>query len=116
MGRSYPVPRSVKGESRILYIFTIRSFVLTVIFGVIGAVIWYVFGSIMNISLLAGVIMLGLFGGFGFLIGTAKIPDIPAVGVLRKAGGENVSDIIIRFLFFKRKKKIYMYNYKRGGK
>lgn len=41
MGRSYYVPRSVKGETRLLVIFTIKSFITTVVVGLIGALIWY---------------------------------------------------------------------------
>ena len=40
MGKSYFVPRSAKGESRILYIFTIKSFAFTVSIGLIGALVW----------------------------------------------------------------------------
>ena len=42
MGKSYFVPRSAKGETRILYIFTIKSFVTTVAIGLIGALIWFI--------------------------------------------------------------------------
>lgn len=116
MGRSYSVPRSVKGESRILNVFTVRSFATTVIVGLIGAGIWFFGGNYFNISLTTGLIITAIFGGIGFALGTLTIPDIPAVGPLRKAGGEKVLDILLRFVFFRRKKKIYMYNLKRGGK
>ena len=39
MGKSYYVPRSAKGESRILYIFSVKSFITTLICGGIGALI-----------------------------------------------------------------------------
>lgn len=46
MGRSYSVPRNVKGESRFLYIFSVRSF-LTTIGGVfIGWILYYLFAII----------------------------------------------------------------------
>lgn len=41
MGRAYFVPRSAKGESRILYIFTIKSFVVTLVFGLFGVLIYF---------------------------------------------------------------------------
>ncbi|CCZ55948.1 unknown [Clostridium sp. CAG:1219] len=116
MGNSYPVPRSVKGESRILVIFTLRSFVTTVAVGLIGAGIWYLLDMIGIIGLVPGLVITAIFAGVGFAIGSLKIPDIPAMGKLRKAGGENVLDILIRFAMFKRKKKIYLYNINRGGK
>lgn len=117
MGRSYFVPRSAKGESRILYVFTIKSFVFTVAFGLVGALIWYIFYSVLGgFPLVAGLIITGLFGGTGYVIGALKIPDSKFMGPFRKAGGEYLSDIIFRAITFKRRKKIYLYNVNRGGK
>lgn len=117
MGRSYFVPRSAKGESRILYIFTIKSFVFTVAFGLVGALIWYIFYSVLGgFPLVAGLIITGLLGGTGYVIGALKIPDSKFMGPFRKAGGEYLSDIIFRAITFKRRKKIYLYNVNRGGK
>lgn len=115
MGRTYYVPRSVKGESRILYIFSIKSFVTTVAFGLIGALIWYL-GAKVGMGLAAGLIVTFVFGVLGFAFGALKIPDIPMMGKFRKAGGENLTDIAFRFLTFRKKKKIYIYNLNRGGK
>lgn len=115
MGKTYYVPRSVKGESRLLYIFTIKSFVITVAFGLVGAGIWYL-GSKFGLGLIPGVMITAIFGGIGFGFATLKIPDVPFMGKFRKAGGENLSDICFRFLTFGRKKKIYVYNINRGGK
>lgn len=64
MGRSYFVPRSAKGESRILYIFTIKSFVFTVAFGLIGALIWYIMSRVFDgFPLVPGLVITGIFGG-----------------------------------------------------
>ena len=118
MGRSYYVPRSVKGETRLLVIFTIKSFITTVVVGLIGALIWYLGSTFFFIFLVPGLIVTFIFGDIGYVLGAAKIPDIPAMGALQKAGGENISDILFRLLTFKRKKKIYIYNLNRnkGGK
>ncbi len=117
MGRSYFVPRSAKGESRILYIFTIKSFAFTVAFGLIGALIWYIFNSTIDgFPLVAGLVITGIFGSVGYCIGALKIPDSKFMGPFRKAGGEYLSDIILRAITFKRRKKIYLYNVDRGGK
>lgn len=116
MGGSYYVPRSVKGESRILFIFTVKSFLLTIAFGMIGVLIWMIGGQ-MGLPMIAGIISVVISGGIGFAIGAITIPDSPAMGPLRKAGGENLFDILMRILTFRGKKKIYIYDYKRekGG-
>ncbi len=112
MGRTYTVPRSVKGESRLLYIFSIRSFVSTVVFGFVG----FLIGSLLSLvgaSGLIKVIMTAVFGIIGYGMATLVIPDTPIVGNLRKAGGEQVGEILLRIITFKRRKKIYIYRY--GG-
>lgn len=116
MGRSYYVPRSVKGESRILIIFTLRSFVFTAVFGIIGFMFAELISSIISMGILAKVITAALFGGVGYVIGAVKIPDSPIVGTFRKASGEYIYAIIWRFFTFKGRKKIYIYNYDRGMK
>lgn len=107
MGRSYTVPRSAKGESRILYIFSVKSFIFTLIFALIGIIFYFIF-SAFNLKIL-GFIFIGIFAIIGFAIGSLKIPDTPLVGNLRKAGGEAVSDILYRTLTFRKRKKIYLY-------
>ncbi len=116
MGKSYFVPRSAKGETRILYIFTVKSFITTIISGLIGAGLWYLFDKLFQIPMVPGLILTGIFGAIGFVIGAAKIPDSPIMGKFRKAGGETLLDIMIRFITFRKRKKIYIYNLNRGGK
>lgn len=112
MGRTYTVPRNVRGESRIFYIFTIKSFIATAIGGFIGFLISSVF-SAFGLKTIAWVII-GICGLLGFGIGTLTIPDSKVVGKLRKAGGEPLSSILFRTITFGRKKKIYIY--RNGGK
>lgn len=116
MGKSYFVPRNVKGESRILYIFTMKSFIYTLIFGLIGLFVGYIVGLLADISLIIKIIIIGIFGVIGYIIGAVKIPDSPAMGPLRKAGGEYLSDILFRIITFGSKKKIYVYNINRDVK
>ncbi len=116
MGKSYFVPRSAKGETRILYIFTIKSFVTTVAIGLIGALIWFICDKLFQISLVMGLIITAIFAAIGYVIGAAKIPDSPFMGKFRKAGGETLLEILIRFITFKKRRKIYIYNLNRGGK
>lgn len=113
MGGSYYVPRSVKGESRILYIFTIKSFAVTLAFGLVGVLIYFILKSFIDIGIIGAIIIIGVFALIGYGLSAITIPDSPAMGPLRKAGGENIGAMILRAIMFKRKKKIYLYNYKR---
>lgn len=113
MGGSYYVPRSVKGESRILYIFTIKSFAATLAFGLIGVLIYFLLNNFISISIMGAIIIIAIFALIGYGLSAITIPDAPIMGPLRKAGGENIGAMLIRLIMFKRKKKIYLYNYKR---
>lgn len=105
---TYNLPRSVKGEGRILFIFTGKSMIYTVIGGGIGLVFYYIC-SLMK----ANVVGIGItiaFALIGFLIGTLKMPNIAKFDFTKKTGGENLDDIIKRAIKFKTKgKKIYIY-------
>lgn len=107
MGRTYGVPRSVKGESRFLYIFTIKS-TLTSIGGAGVGFIFYLLFSILGLNTI-GLIFIGICAVLGYCIGTFSIPDTPLVGNLRKAGGEKISEILLRTITFGKRKKIYVY-------
>lgn len=112
MGRTYGVPRSAKGESRILYIFTVRSLLATLVGAGVGVIPYLIFSSLgMTV---VGIIIIAVFGLLGYGIMTLTIPDVPLMGKLRKAGGEKVSDILLRTLTFSKRKKIYLY--RKGGK
>ena len=105
---TYNLPRSVKGEGRILFIFTGKSMIYTVIGGGVGLIFYYIC-SFMN----AHVIGLGItitLALIGFLIGTLKMPNIAKFDFTKKTGGENLDDIIKRAIKFRTKgKKIYIY-------
>lgn len=122
MGKTYYVPRSVKGEGRILYIFTMKSLAVTILTGLIGVGIWMLLDSIIGIGMVPGLIITAIFGGIGYAFITVKIPDAPFMGVFRKAGGEYLSSMLLRFMTFRSRRKIYIYNYdeksrvNKGGK
>ncbi|MBR1884011.1 MAG: hypothetical protein IJ809_03595 [Clostridia bacterium] len=109
MGRTYTVPRSVKGESRILYVFTVVGLIFTVAFGLVGFFIKTLLGGLLPGY--SGWIVVGVFAAIGFVVGTLKIPDSNVVGPLKKAGGEKILDIVIRSITFMKRKKIYIYRY-----
>lgn len=112
MGKTYGVPRSVKGESRILYIFSVKSLLMTIAGAAVGLIFYFLFAMIGLGKV--GVVFVVITAACGFGLATLKIPDSPIVGKLRKAGGENLGDILFRTLFFSRKKKLFLY--REGGR
>ena len=105
--KSYMIPRNTKGEGRLLYIFSTKALIYTVVAGVVGYIIYWVLSKIMLGTI--GIILMVLLAVAGFLIGTLKIPNTQAFKITRVAGGENLDDIILRYIKFKRKKnKIYI--------
>lgn len=56
-----------------------------------------------------GFAIIGILGLIGFLAGTFKIPDSGAFKVTRLVGGENIDDVVLRYIKFKKKKnRIYI--------
>lgn len=108
-GGPYNIPRNTKGESRFFNVFSTKALIETIIFGIIGFIIFYPIGAIVNYKAI-GVIFTVIFGGFGFIISSFKIPDSNNFELTRKAGGEYIDSIIIRYIKFKMKKnKIYTF-------
>ena len=104
----YNLPRNVKGEGRILFIFSTKALIYTTIGAGIGVLLNILF-SIFGIGVV-GVICIILFALIGFAIGTLKVPDTTAFEMTKKTGGENVDDVLKRLIKFKMKKnKIYTY-------
>ena len=100
------IPREVTGEGRILYIFTAKGFLFTLIGMAIGAI----FKSICDSfgANIAGWIFLALFGAIGWGIGQGVIPDVNTNNFFRKVGGMPVDAIIKNYFKFNRNKKIYV--------
>ena len=106
---TYNLPRSVKGEGRILFIFTGKSMIYTMIGGAVGLIFYFIF-SALNLTTV-GLVIVGVFALIGFVIGTFKVPNLAKFEFSKKAGGENIDDVIKRAIKFKTKgKKIYIYN------
>lgn len=105
---TYNLPRSVKGEGRILFIFTGKSLIYAVVAGGVGLLFYFIF-SLFNLNMI-GMIITAFFALIGFAIGTFKVPDISKFEFTKKTGGEGIDDIIKRAILFKTKgKKIYVY-------
>ena len=105
---TYNLPRNVKGEGRILFIFSTKSLITTCIGGAVGLIFYMIF-KILNLTLV-GIVITLIFAAIGYAIGMLKIPDTNGLEITRKTGGENIDDIIKRYIKFKKnKKKLYVY-------
>lgn len=105
---TYNVPRNVKGEGRILFIFSSKSLITTCIGGGIGLIFYFIF-SLLNLTMV-GIVITLIFALIGYAIGMFKIPDTNGLEITRKTGGENIDDVIKRYIKFKQnKKKLYVY-------
>lgn len=100
------IPREVSGEGRILYVFTAKGFIFTLIGLAIGAILKMLVDTT-GIAII-GWIVLALFALIGWAIGQGVIPDVNTNNFFRKVGGLPVDTIIKRFLKFNREKKIYV--------
>ncbi len=104
---TYYIPRNYKGETRILYIFSIKSLITTVLGALIGLIFYFL---LMLLGLKkVGIVLLVIWAVIGYCIGALKIPTIVGLPVTKKIGGESVSDIIIRYIKFKKNRKVYTY-------
>ena len=116
VGGPYNIPRNTKGEGRFLYVFSTKALVVTIALAIIGFGFFYVLGYMLNIVFIKvsptsmGIIAALIFGLIGFVITTFKIPDSNNFELTRKAGGEYIDKIIIRYIKFKmNKNKIYTF-------
>lgn len=107
-GGPYNIPRSYKGESKILMIFSTKAFIFTVVGAGIGILLYFLF-RLIGLSQV-GIVFIILLALIGFVIGTFKIPENNNWEITRKTGGENIDQVILRWIKFKQKKKrVYIY-------
>ena len=99
---TYNVPRNVKGEGRILFIFSTKALIYSGIGALIGGIFYIIF-NLLGLTLV-GIAVVVVFALIGFVIGTFKVPNIERFEFSRKTGGENIDDVIIRAVKFKMKK------------
>ena len=104
---TYYIPRNYRGESRILYIFTIKSLITTAVGAGFGSIFWLIFQSIG--MTMVGVIIMAFFAFCGYALGALKIPTIVAFPITKKIGGEPIGEIILRYMKFKKNRKMYVY-------
>ena len=115
-GGPYNIPRNTKGEIRYFNVFSGRALIETAIGALIGFSISYgTIHLIMSLgikvkdSFVIELAVTAIIGFIGFAISSFKIPDSPNFEITRKAGGEYIDQIILRYIKFKRRKnKIYI--------
>ena len=105
---SYEIPRNYKGEGRFFYVFSTKGLIYTVVGLMLGYPIYLIFK--INEKTFIGFLIMALLGFIGFAIATFKIPESNSLSITRKAGGERIDTIIVRWFKFKRNKdRIFIY-------
>ena len=105
---TYNLPRNVKGEGRILFIFSTKGLITTCIGIGVGLVFYLIFGLLKLKTV--GLIITLVCALIGYAIGMLKVPNTNGMEITKKTGGENIDDVIMRYIKFKtNKKKYYVY-------
>ena len=108
MERSYYIPSNkLKGENRILYIFTGKSLIYTLIGATIG-ILFYFLLSLLG-SKVAVIVILIILSLIGYGIGTIKMPTSGNTKLVKNVGGDSIDEIIFHYIMFKKNKKVYSY-------
>lgn len=106
--QTYEIPRNYKGEGRILYIFSTKALIYTSVGAGVGLIFYFIL-KMLGFSMI-GLIITLIFAAIGFAIGTLKVPESTAFEITKKTGGENIDDVILRWIRFKKNgNKIYIY-------
>ncbi|MBR3673071.1 MAG: PrgI family protein [Clostridia bacterium] len=101
------IPKDLRGEGRILLIFSTKSLITTAIFGGIGVVFYLIF-SALGLKIV-GVIVLALLALLGYAFGTFKMPKITGLRFTKNIEGDSMDEIFLRYIKFRSNKKIYSY-------
>lgn len=81
---TYYLPRNVKGEGRILFIFTTKSLIYSVVGAAIGLLFYFIF-SALNMTMI-GIAIVAFLALIGFVIGTVKMPELGKFEFSKKTG------------------------------
>ena len=107
MGSYYIPSNKLKGEGRILYIFTTKSLIYTAVGGVIG-LIFYMLFNFLGLKTI-GLIITAVLALIGYGIGTIKFPTNGNNKISKNVGGDSIDQVILNYIKFKRNNKIYTY-------
>jgi hypothetical protein len=107
MGSYYIPSNKLKGEGRILYIFTTKSLIYTAAGALIG-LIFYLICSAVGAKTV-GIVIMAVLALIGYGIGTIKIPTTGNTKVSKNVGGESLDQIITEYIAFRKNRKVYTY-------
>ena len=107
MGSYYIPSNKLKGEGRILYIFTTKSLIYTAVGGVIG-LIFYMLFNFLGLKTI-GLIITAVLALIGYGIGTIKFPTNGNNKISKNVVGDSIDQVILNYIKFKRNNKIYTY-------
>lgn len=105
---TYYIPRNLRGETRILYIFTVKSLITTGVGAIFGSIFFFIIGMGLGEKMVGAVIM-AIFAAIGWAIGALKIPTVAGLPFTKNVGGESLDEILKRYAKFKMNKKVYTY-------
>ena len=108
MGSYYIPSNKLKGEGRILYIFTTKSLIYTAVGGLIG-LIFYALFSILGLKTV-GIIITVILALIGYGIGTIKFPSNGNGKIAKNVGGNSIDEVIVNYVKFKKNRKVYAYS------
>lgn len=107
MGSYYIPNNKLKGEGRILYIFTGKSLIATFIGAVFGSIFYFIMKAVGHPYIGFGIMI--IFAIIGYLVVTIKVPTIGTTRLTKSVGGESLDQIIREYAVFKKNRKIYSY-------
>ena len=108
---TYNLPRNVKGDGRILFIFTPKSLLCAIIGVAIGLIFYFIF-ALINLNIV-GIVIVALFALIGYALTMFKVPNVGISKTTKLIAGESIDEIIRRAFKFKRKgNKLYVYDNK----
>lgn len=82
---TYYIPRNLRGETRILYIFTVKSLITTGIGALIGAIFYFLIGMVIG-EKTVGIVFLAICAVIGWAIGALKIPSLAGIPFTKNIG------------------------------
>lgn len=101
------IPKDLRGETRILIIFTVKSLITTAIFLGIGLILYFIFNMI-GLRIL-GILLMVLLAAIGYAFGTVKMPKINGLRFTKNIEGDSLDEVFLRFVKFRTNRKIYSY-------